>query len=61
MDSFGAVGGQQFSRANLSRAISIFLQLLDHREQSLRFLADQILDEIFRVVAIYKFNLKNIF
>jgi len=49
LDSLGAVGNQQISREKLSRAISVLFQFINHPEQSLRFLADQILDEIFRV------------
>uniref|UniRef100_A0A914KTC5 Uncharacterized protein n=1 Tax=Meloidogyne incognita TaxID=6306 RepID=A0A914KTC5_MELIC len=48
LDSLGAVGNQQISREKLSRAISVLFQFINHPEQSLRFLADQILDEIFR-------------
>ncbi|CAK5087621.1 unnamed protein product [Meloidogyne enterolobii] len=48
LDSLGAVGNQQISREKLSRAIAVLFQFINHPEQSLRFLADQILDEIFR-------------
>uniref|UniRef100_A0A1I8BYQ3 HEAT repeat-containing protein 1 n=1 Tax=Meloidogyne hapla TaxID=6305 RepID=A0A1I8BYQ3_MELHA len=48
LDSLGAVGNQQINREKLSRAIAVLFQFLNHPEQCLRFLADQILDEIFR-------------
>jgi hypothetical protein len=40
---------EQVQRHELGRAIGALFQLLDHREQSLRFVADQALDAIFRV------------
>ena len=37
------------SKHELARAISILFILIDHSEQSIRFMADQTLDAIFRV------------